>query len=119
MRVQGCCHRSAVDNCLFMVQIQLKKARTDYVSFVSRPFSPLPAAHGLQLHKILLKPIFLLPKFSALRWLRAENLGLKEKLGLIESCAVEGSVRRAMVNIVKETLQWSRHVLFKMFLDCC
>ena len=34
-------------------------------------------------------------------------------MGLKESCAVEGRVQRAMVKIVKETLQWSKHVLFK------
>ena len=31
-----------------------------YIEYVYMVFSPLPAAHGLQLHKILLNPIFLL-----------------------------------------------------------
>ena len=46
-------------------------------------FSPLPAAHGLQLHKILLNPIFLLNQI----------FGPKPS-------AVEGRVQRAMVKIV-------------------
>ena len=34
---------------------------------------------------------------------RAEHLGLKEKLDLKESCAVEGRVQRAMVKIVNKS----------------
>ena len=41
------------------------------------------------------------------------KLWFKRKFCLKESCAVEGRVQRAMVKIVRETLQWSRHVLFK------
>ena len=62
------------------------------------------------------------PKFSALSHLQGmsyENLGLKEKSSLKESCAIEGRVQREMVKIVKETLQWSRHVLFKRLCFIC
>ena len=42
------------------------------------------------------------------------KIWFKRKIGFKESCAVEGRVPQAMVKIVRETLQWSRHVLFKL-----